>query len=185
MSEQEVVEELLVGADQSAQLSGDGEGDQIIRQRQESATLSVQPRGGIGVATLRTGPMVAGVISKVELAAIAAEQLAAQRGSAAADNGGDGASMGGEQPGAKLPLIRRPVPAQDFGQCDHRPERLGFERLVESSQSGLGAGLADRGQMGVDGDDRLEPSSIVADKRRPSSGDGGFGFWSSWQLSLL
>ena len=73
MSEQEVVEELLVGADQSAQLSGDGEGDQIIRQRQESATLSVQPRGGIGVATLRTGPMIAGVISKVELAAIAAE----------------------------------------------------------------------------------------------------------------
>ena len=27
---------------------------------------------------------------------------------------------------------------------------LGFERLVEGSQGGLGAGFADRGQMGVD-----------------------------------
>jgi hypothetical protein len=62
------------------------------------------------------------VIGIVEPATVAVEQLAAQRGSAAADNGGDGASMGGEQPGAKLPLIRRPVPAQDFGQRDQRPE---------------------------------------------------------------
>jgi hypothetical protein len=122
VSEQEVVEEFLVGADQSAQLSGDGEGDQIIGQGQESAALSLQPRGGIGVATLRTGPMVAGVIGKVELATIAAEQLAAQRGGAAGHNRGDGASMRGEQPGAKLPLIRRPVPAQNLGQWDQRPE---------------------------------------------------------------
>ncbi len=76
VSEQEVVEEFLVGADECAQLSGDGEGDQIIRQGQESAALSFQPLGGIGVAALRTGPMVAGVIGKVELATVAAEQLA-------------------------------------------------------------------------------------------------------------
>jgi hypothetical protein len=58
-------------------LGGDGEGDQIIGEGQESAALSVQPRGGIGVTALRTGPMVAGVIGKVELAAIAAEHLPA------------------------------------------------------------------------------------------------------------
>jgi len=94
--------------------------------------------------------MVAGVISKVELATVAAEQLAAQRGSAATDNGGHGVSMRRQQTRAKLPLIRRPVPAQDFGQRDQRPERLSFEGLVECGQGGLGAGLADRGQMGVD-----------------------------------
>jgi hypothetical protein len=74
------------------------------------------------VTTLRTGPVIAGVIGKVVLAAVAAEHFSAQRGSAATDNSGDGASMRGEQPGAKLPLIRRPVPAYDFGQRDQRPE---------------------------------------------------------------
>ena len=108
--------------------------------------------------------MVAGVIGKVELAAIAAEHFSAQRGSAATDNGGDSAPMRGEQPGAKLPLIRRPVPAQDFGQRDQRPERLRFERLVKCGQGGLGAGFADRGQMGVDdrGVERLV-SQVLAD----------------------
>ena len=120
VSEQEVVEELLVGADEDAQLSGDGEGNQRIRQGQEAAALSLQPRGGIGVATLRTGPMVAGVRGKVVLAAVATEQLAAQCGSTATDKGGDGVSMRGEQAGAKLPLIGRPVPAQDFGQWDQK-----------------------------------------------------------------
>src|SRR5207245_4974573 len=105
---------------QGAQLSGDGEGDQIIRQRQGSAALSVQPLSGISVAALRTGPMIAGVISEMDLAAIAAEQFPAQRGSAATDESGDGVPMGRQQPGAKLPLIRRPVPAQDFGQWDQR-----------------------------------------------------------------
>jgi len=92
VSKQQVVEQFLVGADQCAQLPGDSEGDQIIGQRQESASLSIQPLRGIGVATLRTGPMIAGVIGIVELAAIAAEHFPAQRGSAATDNGGDGAT---------------------------------------------------------------------------------------------
>src|SRR5207248_5599716 len=112
--EQERIEDFLVGADEGAQLGGDGEGDQIIGEGQESAALSVQPRGGIGVTALRTGPMIARVVGKEELAAIAAEQLTAQRRSTATDNGGDGASMRTEQTGAKLPLIRRPVPAQNL-----------------------------------------------------------------------
>jgi hypothetical protein len=84
--------------------------------------LAIQPRSGIGVTTLRTSPVIARVIGKVVLAAVAAEHFSAQCGSAAPDNGGDGAPMRGEQPGAKLPLIRRPVPAYDFGQRDQRPE---------------------------------------------------------------
>ena len=63
--EQERIEDFLMRANQSAQLPGDGEGDQIIGQGQEAAALSIQPRGGVGVAALRTGPMVAGVKRKV------------------------------------------------------------------------------------------------------------------------
>ena len=73
-----------MGADEDAQLSGDGEGDQIIGHGQETAALSIQPLSRVSVAALRTGPMIAGVIGKVELAAIAAEQLPAQRRSSVA-----------------------------------------------------------------------------------------------------
>jgi len=54
-----------VGANECAQLFGDGEGDQIIGQGQEPAPLTLQPVRGVGIAALRTGPMVAGVISIV------------------------------------------------------------------------------------------------------------------------
>ena len=65
VTEQERIENFLMRANDRAQLLGDGEGDQIIGQGQESAALSIQPRGGVGVAALRTGPMVAGVKRKV------------------------------------------------------------------------------------------------------------------------
>src|SRR3989442_2532703 len=102
-------------ANESAQLLGDGEGDQIIGQGQQATALTLQPRGGVGMAALRTGPMVAGVIDKVELAAVAAEELAAQRGRATRDNGGDGAPMRGQHTRTELPLVRRPVAAHDPG----------------------------------------------------------------------
>ena len=120
-----------MGANESAQLLGDGEGDQIIGQGQESASLSIQPGGGVGVAALWTGPVVAGVKGEVMAAALAAEELAAQGGGATGDNGGEGAPMRRQQTGAKLPLIRRPVPAHNLGQSDQRPQRLRLDRWVE------------------------------------------------------
>jgi hypothetical protein len=114
MTEQERIEDFLMGANERAQLLGDGEGDQIIGQWQESASLSIQPGGGVGVAALWTGPVVAGVEGEMLAAALAAEQLTAQGGGATGDNGGEGAPMRGQQTGAKLPLIRRPLRTYSF-----------------------------------------------------------------------
>ena len=108
--------------------------------------------------------MVAGVISKVLPAALAPEELPAQRGGTASQNGSHGAPMRRQQTGAKLAFIRRPVPAQDFGQREQRPERLRGEWLVELGQGGLGARFAEGRQMRVDdgGVQRLV-SEILAD----------------------
>src|SRR5690242_19307461 len=75
VAKQERVEDFLVGADDRAQLFRDGEGDQVIRHGQESPPLALQPFGGVGVAALGTGAMIAGVISKVLSAAVAPEEL--------------------------------------------------------------------------------------------------------------
>ena len=109
-------------ADDHTQLLGDGEGDQVIRHGQESPPLALQPFGGVGVAALGTGTMIARVISKVLPAAAAPEELASQCGGAAGKNGRDGAPVRGQQARAKLPFIRRPVAAQDFSQWNQRPE---------------------------------------------------------------
>jgi hypothetical protein len=75
---------------------------------------------------LRTGAVVAGVISKVLAAALAPEELASECGGAAVENGVDGAPVRRQQTRAKLPFVGRPVAAQDFSQRDQRLERLGF-----------------------------------------------------------
>ena len=153
VAQQEGVADFLMRADEGAQLCGDSEGDQIIRHWEESAPLALEPLGGIGMATLGTGAMIAGVISKVLAAAIALEELASEGGGPAGKNGRDGAPVRGQEARAKLPFVRRPVAAQDFGQCDQRRIRgrkLGFEWLVKCRQRGLGAGFADGRQVGVD-----------------------------------
>lgn len=106
----------MVGADEGAQLFGDGEGDQIIGHRQKPPPLALQPLGGIGMAALGAGAMVAGVIGKVQPSARAPKELTSEGGSAAAQNGRNGAPVRRQQARAKLPFIRRPVAAQDFGQ---------------------------------------------------------------------
>ena len=122
LPQQHGVEVLLVGADDLAQLSRHGEGDQVIGDGQQLAALTFEPLGGIGMAALGTGAVIAGVIGIVLLAAVAPVELTAQCGGAAGENGGDGAPVRRQQARAILPLIRRPVPAQDFGQWDQRPE---------------------------------------------------------------
>ena len=112
---------LLVGPDHLPELGRDGEGDQVIGHGQQFASLAVEPLGGIGVAALGTGAVIAGVIGIVLLAAVALVELPAQGGGAAGQNGGDGAPMRGQEARAKLLLIRRPVPAQNCGQWDQGP----------------------------------------------------------------
>lgn len=111
MADQEWVESLLVGTDQGAQLCGDGESDQVVWDRQKAAALAGEPFGGIGMSALGAGAMVAGVISKVLPSALAPIELTSEGGSAAAENGSDGAPVRGQQARTKLPFIRRPVAA--------------------------------------------------------------------------
>jgi len=122
-SQEQRVETLLVGADHLPELGRHGEGDQVISHGQQLTSLAVAPLGGIGVTALGTGPVVAGVIGIVLLAAVAAVELPAQGGGAAGQKGGDGAPMRGQEARAIFPLIRRPVPAQDCGQWDQGPSR--------------------------------------------------------------
>ena len=151
LTQQQRVKDFLVGADDFAQLGWDGESDHIVRHRQQTRALALKPLGGIGVAALRTGAMVAGVIGIMLLAARAPVELSAQCRRAAGEDSSHGAPMRRQQARAILPLIRRPVPAQDFGQWDHEPpERLRLECLVEAGQGHLGAGFANVGQVGVD-----------------------------------
>ena len=112
-----------MGADHRPELGGHGEGDQVVGYGQQFASLAVEPLGDIGVTALGTGPVVAGVIGIVQLAAVAAVELPAQGGGAAGQKGGDGAPMRGQEARAIFPLIRRPVPAQDCGQWDRGPSR--------------------------------------------------------------
>jgi hypothetical protein len=111
VADQKWVESLLVGTDQGAQLCGDGESDQVVRDRQEASTLASEPFGGIGMTALGAGAMITRVINKVLPSALAPKELTSAGGSTAAENGSDGAPVRGQQARTKLPFIRRPMAA--------------------------------------------------------------------------
>lgn len=72
-------------ADEKPEGFGHREGDQEVRHRKEQTLLlALQPILGVGVAALRTMPVVAGVVAVVELVAVrTTKELASQHGSAA------------------------------------------------------------------------------------------------------
>ncbi len=70
-----------------AQPFGHGKGNQVIGHGQQLAPLAGSHSGGIGMAALGAGPMIAGVIGKVLLAAVAPVNLTSQRGGAAGQDG--------------------------------------------------------------------------------------------------
>jgi hypothetical protein len=77
-SEQDVVQVFLVSADQRPQLSGQGEDDMKVGDRQEFLTPLFQPGFGLAAVALGTTPVAAGVVDVVFLATvIALEQLPA------------------------------------------------------------------------------------------------------------
>ena len=86
-TQEQGVTRFLMRAQPGAQGFGDGEGDQIIRNGQELARLLLDPPGGIGFAALGAGPVIAGVIDKMILAAVeAAVEVPTQSGSAATED---------------------------------------------------------------------------------------------------
>ncbi len=78
----------------------------------------IEPLGGVGMTAPGTGAVIAGVVDKLLAAAVATEELSAQGGSAAGENGLDSAPVRGQQARSKLAFIRRPMAAQDFSQRD-------------------------------------------------------------------
>src|ERR1041385_835685 len=116
LSNEQGVKDFLMGTDEGAQLSGHGEGHQEVRHGQQALALAGQPDGGIGVAALWAGAVIAGVIDKVLASTLAPEELSSERGGAATENGGNGAPVRRPEARAKLPFIRRPVAAQNVGQ---------------------------------------------------------------------
>lgn len=149
LAQQNRVKVFLMRTNDRAQFGRNGEGDQVIRDGQEAAALAGEPLGSIAVAALGAGAVIAGVISKVLASALAAEELASECRGAATENGRESAAMRREQARAELPLVGRPMTAQDLGQSDQRPEGLEFEWLVECGESSLGFGFADGSQVGV------------------------------------
>ena len=125
-AQEQSVEEFLIGANELPQLFRHGEGDEIIWDGQQAAALVMQPFGGVGVAALRTGPMIARMVNQFAPSAAAAKELRAQGRGAAGQDGLDGAPMRRQQARAKLPFIRRPVATQDFGQSDQEDQPLDF-----------------------------------------------------------
>ena len=53
-----------------AQTLRNREGDQVVGHRQEFELLLLDPLGSIGVAALRAGAVIAGMVDKVVLAAV-------------------------------------------------------------------------------------------------------------------
>ena len=121
MAQQKRVALFLMGAQPLPQTFRNGEGNQIIGNRQEFELLLLDPVGGVVLAALRTGAMVAGMIDKVVLTTVdTAKHLATQRRGAAIEDCLHRPAMRGKERGAKLPFILRPILAQHLGQRDHR-----------------------------------------------------------------
>ena len=86
--------------------------------RQQLAALPIEPLGGVGMAALRTRTMIARMPGVMFPSAVTTVELSAQSRGATGQQSGKGAPVRGQQAHTKLPLIRRPMPAQDFSQWD-------------------------------------------------------------------
>jgi len=127
--EEQIVELLLVRPEESAQLSWQSKGDQEIRGWKQLGLLPLDPVGGVLMAALGAGPMMAGMVSEVEVTTITAVSFPAQLSGAARQNGLDGALVRRKNLLAKTPLVLWPVAGQDLGQLDH--SKSGRYRVID------------------------------------------------------
>jgi hypothetical protein len=150
LAEEQIVELLLVRLEKSSEFFGQSEGDQVIRDGEQFGLLAGDPGGGVLVAALGTGAVMAGMISEVEMAVVAAIGFTPSCGGATRQNGLDGAPVRKENPVTKAPVVLWPVLGQDCGQLDHRAAGLAGNRSVKSLERGAGLGFADGGEVSVD-----------------------------------
>src|SRR4029450_4099943 len=102
----------------------------------------------VALPALVASPMAAGMIGKVEGAAVATEKLAAPIGGATTQDGRPGSAMSGRDGLTELGSVRRPVTAEDLRQMDH--VLAGLDLAVQLLQGCAGARLTDGGQVGID-----------------------------------
>jgi hypothetical protein len=117
--EEQTIELLLVRPEERAQLFWQSKGDQEIGNWKQLGLLPLDPIGGLLMTALGTGPVIAGVISELEAAAITTVDFPAKLGRATRQNGLDGALVRRKNLLAKAPLVLWPMAGQDLGQLDH------------------------------------------------------------------
>ena len=119
-AEEQRVGELLTGAEDVAQLLGDGEGDEKVGNGQKAGALGVAPGRGLRLATAWTGAVVAGVEDATKLSTrLAGVELAAEGGGAAAQDGRDRRPVGRQYGFTMGREIGRPMALEDRRQLDH------------------------------------------------------------------
>ena len=91
LAEEQRVELLLVGLKKSAEFFGKSERDQEVRDGQQFGLLACDPLGGVLMAALGTRFVIAGMISELEVAIVAAISFTAKGRGATRQNGLDGA----------------------------------------------------------------------------------------------
>ena len=159
---EQVQRDLRMRAHQAPQRFGHGEGDQEVGRGQQAGARAGAASHcvGVGLAALRTMPVVAGMIAVVKAGAVRArEELAAQGGGAA---GQDLLQDLRCRPGMAAPkrcqIVRRQLPEQLMNRSRLRPPSAGGGRASEVAHEVIEAflmlGLAEAGQVRVDdGDD--------------------------------
>lgn len=117
-----------------AQLGRQGKSDHEVGSVDALVEFAFDPGGGICFAALRAGPVVAAMVSKRDLATVAAnEALTAHGRRAASGDGSNGTPDLGRQ-ASMFSEKRRQKPAQrrDDGQIDHLIFRSGWIGGLES-----------------------------------------------------
>lgn len=143
LSKEQVVAELLPGADSGAQLRRHGEGDQEVGHGQKQSFLFGDPGRSIVMSALGTGAVVAGVIGAVLLATVGTTvELPTQLGCATTPNGRHSPPMRERHPAEEFQQVRRPVAAEDLRQIDHLLALAG-QVTIERLQGGVSACFAD------------------------------------------
>ena len=150
--EEEIIDQLLMGAGEGIQAVGQGEGDQKVGNRQEFPELRIAPAVGAVLAALGAMAVAAGMVAVEKFPArVAIIHLAPQHLGAAGENVLDRLLMAGRHTLAILLEVGRAIFPHDVRQFQHERVCLRLERLRQALDRLTGLGVGNRGEMRVEG----------------------------------
>ena len=150
--EEEIIDQLLMGAGQRVQAMGQGEGDQKVGNRQEFPELRIAPAVGAVLAALGAMAVAAGMVAVEKFPArVAIEHFPPQHLGAAGENVLDRLLMAGRHTLAILLEVGRAIFPHDVRQFQHERVCLRLERLRQALDRLTGLGVGNRGEMRVEG----------------------------------